>query len=471
MTILFIIAAFAVLTWLTWFALRGSLLAGCSLFVLVAACLGFEFLQFDVGPLPLTLDRLAFIVLVGTYLVQRFLGQTDPKPIDRGDLLIFAFVGLLVANTFTHDWRATSGAEVIPLWRLIAGYLVPFTVFWIAKQAPLSRSGVRGLHAVLAGFGLYLAITGILEITGQWSLVFPKHIADADLGLHFGRARGPMLQSATFGLCLTIGMLALLVSLPRLTPRGRLLLFGTLPLFFASIYFSYTRTVWLGAVASLAVLLWTVLSGPRRIVTFAAIGTIVLAVGITRWDQIVALKRDSSAADTRSSTTMRASFAYVSWQMFLDRPIWGCGFGHFPIAKRDYLADRAIDLPLTEIWHEAHHNVLLSLLTETGLLGMLLFAAILGLWGLSSWQLWSDGMLPDWMRWHGLLMMTTLAAYFFALLFFELSYSPIDNSLVFYLAGVTAGLRSMAGHAAPAALPGLLGHWQRGAGHATPIHS
>jgi hypothetical protein len=50
------------------------------------------------------------------------------------------------------------------------------------------------LGVILGVFGLYLSVTAVFEITKQWSLVFPGFIGDPKIGIHFGRARGPMLQ-------------------------------------------------------------------------------------------------------------------------------------------------------------------------------------------------------------------------------------------------------------------------------------
>ena len=61
---------------------------------------------------------------------------------------------------------------------------------------------------MLACFGLYLAATGLLEAAHQWAFVFPRYIADPTVGLHYGRARGPMVQAVSYGLCLGITMLA-----------------------------------------------------------------------------------------------------------------------------------------------------------------------------------------------------------------------------------------------------------------------
>ena len=76
---------------------------------------------------------------------------------------------------------------------------MPIALYWIARQSTLTERGIWWIQAALAGFGVYLAITGLAEISGQWWLVFPKYIADPKVGIHFGRARGPMVQAACYG--------------------------------------------------------------------------------------------------------------------------------------------------------------------------------------------------------------------------------------------------------------------------------
>ena len=136
---------------------------------------------------------------------------------------------------------------------------------------------------------------------------------------------------------------------------------------------------------------------------------------------------------------MRSSFAYVSWHMFLDRPIFGFGFGQFPMAKCAYLADRTTDLDLESIREYVHHNTFLSVLTETGLVGLALYLAILAGWA-APLGTWCSTTSPAWVRAHGMLLLAVLAVYACQGLFHELSYTPIDHSLVFLLAGVGVGL-------------------------------
>ena len=73
---LYFVAALVAILWGAIFVLRGSLVSGCLAYLLVAACFGYDFTHFKVGPVPLTLDRLALAVLLVAYVVQRWLGRT-----------------------------------------------------------------------------------------------------------------------------------------------------------------------------------------------------------------------------------------------------------------------------------------------------------------------------------------------------------------------------------------------------------
>ena len=441
MTAVLIVSALIALVWGAIYVLRGQLLAGCLAFLLAGACFGHPFVHFDLGAVPLTLDRLVLLVLVVAYIVQRRLGRTDPKPLGWTDLLLGGLVGVLVLSTLLNDFRGGGPGTLSPLWRLIGGYVIPVVIYWIARQSPLERGKISLVHGGLACFGVYLAVTGIAEIAGQWWLVFPKYIADPTVGIHFGRARGPMIHSVSFGQYLAVCLLCLWVWQWRFARVGRLVLISLAPLLLAGIYFSYTRSVWMGAALGILIVLALTLHGSWRTLVIGGLVSAALLVAVTKMDSLLSFKRESTAtaADTGKSVDMRASFAYVSWKMFLDRPILGFGFGQFPKAKLPYLADRSVDLKLESIRTYAHHNTLLSLLTETGMIGLALFLAVLIGWLRTAWTLYRNPRAPEWARMQGVLLIGVLAIYVCQLLFHELSYTPIDNSLVFFLAGLTVG--------------------------------
>ena len=127
--------------------------------------------------------------------------------------------------------------------------------------------------------------------------------------------------------------------------------------------------------------------------------------------------------------------------MFLDRPLLGCGYGQYKIESRDYASDRSSDVPLERGRDYIPHNVAFSLLTETGLVGFGLFAAMLLLWARDAWRLWRNAALPLWTRQMGLLLLVALCVYLTNGMFHDVSVIAMMNMSLFFLAGVAAGLR------------------------------
>ena len=167
-----------------------------------------------------------------------------------------------------------------------------------------------------------------------------------------------------------------------------------------------------------------------------AFGFAALLVGAAKMDSIIGLQREGTVADTRRSADMRKSFTYVSWLMFCDRPLTGFGFGQFASAKLPYLGDRRVDLHLEAIRGYVHHNTFLSILTETGLIGLALFLALFHQWTKRGWRLARDEAAPPWMRRHGILWLAVLAIAFWQMIGHEITFTPLDMSLIFLIAGM-----------------------------------
>jgi O-antigen ligase len=226
----------------------------------------------------------------------------------------------------------------------------------------------------------------------------------------------------------------------RFGRRGKLVcgLLALLPLAAAGL--TLTRSVWMGT--GLALLVYAVMvlgNRSRKLVLFSAVAAASLVVAL-KFDRLAAFEREGTAADTRSSAESRASFAYVSWRMFQDRPLLGFGFGQFPEAKLPYLDDRTTSLNLEIIRPLVHHNTYLSLLVELGLVGVVLYLAVLGLWAEYAWKLARGHCRPGWVKAHGVLLLCALATYGVQMLIHDVSFTSIDNSIIFLLAGATVGL-------------------------------
>jgi O-antigen ligase len=166
----------------------------------------------------------------------------------------------------------------------------------------------------------------------------------------------------------------------------------------------------------------------------------------------MAFKRDEglSAQEAAESVNLRPILAVVAWNMFLDRPLLGCGFGHYRDEFVAYLDDRTTELPLEKARPYVQHNVFLAQLAEIGVAGAGLFVALLAAWLIDAWRLWRSPSAPLWARQQGLLFLATIGSYLPNAMFHDLSIIPMVNMALFFLAGLTSGLSREAQAAASA---------------------
>lgn len=435
-----VIAAAVCVVWGSILALRGSLIAGALALVVAICCFGPNFFSFDLV-ITLSLDRLLLVALAAAWVVQWRTGRVPFKPLTAADGILLAFIALLGASMLLHDYKTAGPDKSSIPQHYINGYLTPLVLYWIGRQANLSERTATGLLVALVGFGVYLAFTGLCETAGAWSLVFPRYISNPNLGLHFGRARGPMVHAVSYGIYLATSLLCVWLYRERLPWRWQIIAVLALgPLMAAAIFYTKTRSVWLGAGTAIFLLLALTLRGRVRLAVLGSMVAAALAVGVTKMDTLKGLKREGTVSDTRQSADMRKSFAYTSWKMFQDRPLLGFGFGQYARAKLPYLTDQQTDLQLEQIRKYVHHNTYLAVLTETGLAGFSLLVAVQLSWAWASWKLVRDPQSPPWSRRQGLLMLGVLAIVFWQMMAHEITFTPIDQALVWLLAGVTVNL-------------------------------
>jgi O-antigen ligase len=226
---------------------------------------------------------------------------------------------------------------------------------------------------------------------------------------------------------------------------GRVLGICLSPLFLVAVLATLTRSVWVGTALAALVLFALTLSGlPRRAVILAMVGAGMVTAMFVH-EGFNSLNREYGAAATKQSTNMRLVFAYVSWLMVKEKPLTGFGFGHFPHKKDRYLDDRQTNLDMESVRGYIHHNTFLSIVVELGIFGLLLYVGVLSSWLRRAWCLWNDWQAPAWMRGQALLLLLFMPFYFLQMLFHDVSHSPMENGLLFLLAGLTSSLFAMRG--------------------------
>jgi hypothetical protein len=77
--------------------------------------------------------------------------------------------------------------------------VLPFLMFAIAPVAFAAEKQRRILLGTLVATGAYLSLTAILEKLKLFDLVFPRYIADPQVGTHFGRARVSTTSTSNTG--------------------------------------------------------------------------------------------------------------------------------------------------------------------------------------------------------------------------------------------------------------------------------
>jgi O-antigen ligase len=418
---------------------RGGTLAGCLLVLAAGSCLGHPFFNLPGGPIPITLDRLLLLVVIGQYILFRRWGWLEPKPLTKADVALLAFLCVLLASTFAHDWQVR---KYQPVSQVLFFYLIPLAMYWIARQTPITARGAGAAFGFLTGFGLYLALTAIAEWRGAYALVVPSYITSPSFAEFYGRARGPCLNPAGLGIFLATCLAASALWLTRFGRTGHLLFVGLAPLTLVATYATLTRSVWMAICGVLAVLgMWLI---PRRwwpaTIGAAAVAGVLLVAG--NWDRVMSFKRDKNleAGDTEQSVKLRPILATIAWNMFLDRPLLGCGYGHYIDESRPYLSDRTGELPLELARPYVQHNVFLALLTEVGLVGLLCWIAALGYWLRDAWRLLRDQEAPVWARQVAVVFIACFAAYLPNAMFHDASIIPMVNMLLFFLAGMTVSV-------------------------------
>ena len=245
----------------------------------------------------------------------------------------------------------------------------------------------------------------------------------------------------SLGIYLTACCLCAWMLLPHVRQRWQqIALMVAMPLMAFGVLLTYTRSTWIGLAASALIVAAFRIPRHWRWPAFAGGALAGLLMVAVSWSHFIGLKREGTAEEAHHSVNQRASFAYVSWQMFCDHPVFGVGFGRFYDQKLPYLSDRRQTVELESIRGLHHHNTLLSVLTEMGLVGLAAFVAVFIAWGRNAWRLATDSDTSSWIRAQGVLMLALIANYLCSAVFHDLTLLPSQELLLFVLAAMTVNL-------------------------------
>lgn len=439
MNLIAILFALAGAVWLIPLARSGRLILMAMAVLALGTVFGPSFFAVD-GPIQISIDRLLFFAIVALALVGLRFGMTSMPQLNRVDWLV---LGIVVWFGYSAATGGSDPPGTPPSARWLFYVAMPAAMYFIPRLITIKTDDVRWMLSGAILLGIYLAVTAVFETKGVHSLVFPRYIVDAENWEFFGRGRGPLMNPSGNGIVISIGLAAAAVGLIQASRERRLLYGVIIVCLLTGIYATLTRSAWLGGAATLGII--GLLNAPRRVRVFA-LGLVILVGGIATTsikDKLFRLKRDQnlSAADAEKSIKLRPLLAIVAWEMFKDQPITGHGYGHYYAKRKPYHDDRGYQMPLDQARPYAQHNVFLSVLVDTGLVGLALFASWFLMIAAIAWQLARDGGADPVLRGVGMMVLGTLAAYFCNGTFQDTMIIPMVHMFLFFLAGVSVTVR------------------------------
>ncbi|WP_145091087.1 O-antigen ligase family protein [Rosistilla carotiformis] len=397
------------------------------------------------GPILFSIDRFCWFAMLGLFVARVFADRTRPVEPNRMDWLVLAFVGWLLISSMMGE-APEAGTEPLARWIFYA--FLPLGMYIVARFSRLSRWELNVIQISFIALGLYLGLTALAEKAELKSLVFPSFISDPKNAEFLGRGRGPLLNPTGNGFLLSIAMTAMLLAFQQ---RQRVAKIGCGFAMLAAaggVYATLTRSVWIAAAAAISLSQINQIPRGIRIWAFASALVFATVIGLVFGDQILNLKRDKnlSASAAADSIELRPMLAIIAWEMFKDRPITGAGFGHYFAYNQEYAQAPQWEMPLRKAIPYHQHNVLLSYLVDTGLIGAGMFTLLALSWGLKGWQIARSSSACREAQNIGLLMVATISSYLINGMFQDVSIIPMLNMYLFYFAGLTVAVDTVDGH-------------------------
>lgn len=416
-------------------ALRLPTIVACLAALVAASCFPVAFARLDIGPITASVDRLAIAGVLLVAVGKRILTGEPRPPLARADLVLGRLLVLLAASVWLHSWSSEWPGDMPPWYRLVSSFFAPAVLFWAARWRVWNELDARRLCLFFTLFGAYLAVTAVAEVHGISTIVFPRYILDPH-NLYPGRAIGPFISAPVLGTWITIAVVSAILLIARSQGIVRALVGSLVPLLLYAEYLCKTRSAWLGFVLAVPLALFQSNLRIPRPTLIALLLAAVLVAGVCWGDELIMPSRAEGRAVVAQSTGQRLALAERSIALFLDRPIFGWGFGQFEHVAHTRAGSGPLRLaPAGADTGLASHNLLLRVIAETGLLGTVTFLTLLGHWLGHARRLTTTTPIDSAERELAVLFTAAFVAYWCEAMFHDVTHMMIGNLTIFFLAG------------------------------------
>lgn len=326
------------------------------------------------GFVDITIDRLVLVALLAVLGAGIVSGRVSLRELGSIELGMLLFSLVCVASMLQHGFRETMQEFPSPLHVFLNGYFLPFLIFLYAKYYVESERDLSVIFSALFYLGVYLSIMAFLEFFNVRELVFPHYINDPKIWLHLDRARGPFLNSAFNGLALNIGFTCGVYLQTRKTGFAGLAHSALLLLYLPAVFFTQTRSVYLGFVIAVVALLVLYKTPTVKWKRYAWLVALVLVALMIASPKILSPDRRAGGILQAQEIEVRMSLIKRSLIMIADKPFFGVGLAQFiPESIKRFKGKVPVIGSYTE---QTQHNHLIGMGVELGLVGMGIYLAI-----------------------------------------------------------------------------------------------
>jgi len=314
----------------------------------------------------ISLYRIMWILLILAFLVQIAFKERDFLPITKIEIMMILFC-IICLISMIRAGTIFSREHGLVLRNFLNGYAIPFSMFFLAKHIVKDEQRIKKAFQILLIIGVYLALTGIFENFHITTLVYPRYIINPNIGIHWGRARGPFLQAAVNGTVLGMALMpSIYLVLYKQSKLSRIFYGIPIVLTPITIFFTYTRAAWLGFIISIFIV---ALFCPRLRKIFSLAIFITVVIVILNWSNVMSKDRTAGGITAIGPIGDRIHLYAASLRMFLDRPIFGFGFNTFQKFSPEYF-HKIRGVPFVGVGL-GQHDTLVSILVELGLVGLI----------------------------------------------------------------------------------------------------
>jgi O-antigen ligase len=328
------------------------------------------------GGFDLTLERFFFILMLFLFVIGLFSGKVHFRDDVGIEILMGLFIIICFFSMIRTGFSPSSPNYPSPWFILITGYLFPFIAFVYAKYLLIDDTDPLVIFNTLFFLGIYLCIIAFFEYFNLRQFIFPRFIANPNIGIHFDRARGPFLNAAVNGAGILAGFVCGLFLIGKKIGMSKVLYFSLLLLFFPAVFFTQTRSVYLGLIIVLFLFAgwyktafpkWKLLSLPLAI---------LLIVAMANSHRFFSADRREGGVYQLSEVQSRIALFERSLAMIAERPFLGVGWAQFIPASNKIYKGRIPFIAESDM-ELLQHNHLLGLAVELGIGGVSVYIMII----------------------------------------------------------------------------------------------